>query len=153
MHSNPLSNDGYEPLLLSSRTMIDLYWPMARGMIEECLEVSESTNSVEEVYNRLINGQAFMLVVTKAADVRLALVFEISAEQRSLIIRAVAGESLLLFADRFWSHFCGWAYMSGVRRFEGLVSPAVWRIIRKLGFEQPKSHIHVTLELPELVDG
>lgn len=152
MHSNSQSSN-YEPLILSTRAMIDAYWPVASGMIEECLEVAGSDSTVETVYNRLVNGQAFMLVVTKDSDVRLALVFEINAEHRSLIIQAVAGETLLLFADQFWKHFCGWAYISGVRRFEGLVSPAVERIVSKLGFERPKSFVHVQMELPELVDG
>lgn len=152
--SNDLSN--FEPLFLSDQTLITQYWPFVSLLVQECLEVSEYENSVEEIYTRLRNGQAFCFVVKQdvpeGVDIRLAVVFEIQAERKSLIIRAIAGENLLAFAGQFWNYFVGWAYMTGIRTFEGLVSPAVERLVRQLGFEKPKSHIHVKFELPRMTD-
>lgn len=152
--TNNLNN--FEPLFLSDQTLIKQYWPIVSLLIEECLEVSEYDNTVEEVYRRLLAGQALAFVVKRdtpeGVDVRLAVVFEISAERKSLIIKAIAGEHLLAFAGQFWNYFVGWAYMSGIRTFEGLVSPAVYRIVKNLGFEKPKSHIHVKFELPGITE-
>jgi len=150
------SPSNFEPFFLSDITTIQQYWPFVSLLIEECLEVSEYENTVEEVHARLLSGQALCFVVKQdtpeGVDIRLAVVFEVQAERKSLIIRAIAGENLLSFAGQFWNYFIGWAYMSGIRTFEGLVSPAVYRLVSRLGFEKPKSHIHVKFDLPGITE-
>lgn len=147
--------EGYEPLLASSIEMIDHYWPAAMPLVQRCIDNTSVPGeySCSSVYEQLVGGTAFMFVIKKdntdGPSVKLVIILELCKYESfgAMNIKVLGGEDLWLLHDKFWKPLCGWAYMNGARAFEGFVSPAMERIVSRMGFERTKSCIHVRMPL------
>lgn len=155
-YDNGLVAEDYEPLLLSNKDQLDTYWPEAKPLLEKC--VARATNgeyNVDDIYNLAISGQAFVFVVksdkTIRKSVKLVLVLEVVRYPRlaAMNIMALGGTDLEVFHEKYWDCLCGWAYMNGIRVLEGLVSPAMQRVITRFGFTP--TYTHMRLDLTEKI--
>lgn len=143
----------YEPKLLGNKEQFDLYWPQAAVLIEKCLrDAARGELTVEDIYERALHGQMFVFVFKNdegdIPDVKLALVLEAVNYPKlpALNIVALTGGGLKNLYEQFWKHVCSWAYMSGAKAIEGLMSPAMVKIVSKFGFENTYQHMRFDLE-------
>lgn len=138
----PALND-YEPLLLSTQELINAHWETAAPLLQKCLDKGgDEEATLEDLYEKLIMGQAFMFVcradTVDGPDVKLAIILNIVRYPRLdvLNVMALGGSALQHFRDRFWKAVCGWAYMNGARALEGHVpSRGMQKILKNFGFE------------------
>jgi hypothetical protein len=139
---DPVPLSEFEPLLLSTKEQLDKYWPRASKLVDRCIKrAMRGEITVDDVYNMVLQQKAFVFVFKYdkglQPDVKLVLVLEICDYPRlpTMNILALAGSNLGEFYDRFWNKVCGWAYMNGIRSFEGYVAPAMQKVISKYGFK------------------
>lgn len=139
---DPVPLDDYEPLLLSTQEQFDKYWPRASKLVEKCIKRSmHGEMTVDDIKNLAFQQRAYVFVVKNdkgiQPDIKLVVVLEMSGYPRlpAMNILALAGSDLEVFYEKFWQKLCGWAYMNGIRSIEGLVSPAMQRVISKYGFK------------------
>lgn len=151
---DPIDHSRYEPLLLTTKEQFDRYWPHTKKLVDRCLRrATYGEFNVEDVYQLALSQRAFVFIVKNdegiQPDVKLAVVVEVVnyPHLSALNILALAGSKLDVFYEKFWNKFCGWAYMNGARAIEGLVTPAMRRVISKYGFKQ--TYIHMRLDLTE----
>jgi hypothetical protein len=106
---------------------------------------------VNDVKQMIINKQAFAFVVKNdrgiQPDVKLVVVLEVLHYPKlpAFNILVLAGSDLDIFFEKFWQKLCGWAYMSGIRAIEGMVSPAMQRVISKYGFKPVYTQMRLDL--------
>lgn len=144
----------WEPLLLTTQEQFQKYWPLAQPLVEKCvLKAMHGELTVDDIYQRATHSQMFVFIVKSDTDptqpkVKLALVLEIIRYPQlpALNIVALAGSDLEEFYSRYWSHVCGWAYMNGARAIEGLMSPAMVKVVSKFGFKQTYTHMRLRLD-------
>lgn len=146
--------NNFQPLLVSTQQLIDVYWPAAKVHVEKFVDsVVPDEETVENIENLIRRGQAFLFVVkddtVDGPVVDLVMIVELCAYTKfaSFNIKVLTGRNLKKHADNFFDYFKGWAYMTGVRALEGFVSPAMERYVSKLGFKRSKSCVHVRLKL------
>lgn len=155
----PVSEDtelaGYEPLLITTVAMLDVYWGQIAVVLERCVaEAMHGEMTLEDIYNNIRLGRMYALIAKNdegdLPDVALALILEVKAyPQFSVLnIAALGGRELNLLYSRFWKHVCSWAFMNGVRTMEASVSPAMARVLRRYGFN--KVYETVRLGLTEM---
>ena len=149
---DPVPLSEFEPLLLSTKELLDKYWPRASKLVDRCIKKSmHGELSVEDVYNMVLQQKAFVFVFKCdkgiQPDVKLVLVLEICGYPKlpAMNVLALAGSNLGEFYDKFWSKVCGWAYMNGIRAIEGWVSPAMQKVISKYGFKPIYTHMRLDL--------
>jgi hypothetical protein len=149
---DPIPVDDYDALLLSTKEHFDKYWPAARPLIEKCIKRSmHGEITIDDVQTLALQGKVYVFVAkcdkTMVPSVRLALVLEIMDYPRlpALNILALGGSDLHPLYEKFWKKLCGWAYMSGVRAIEGLVSPAMERVVSRYGFKNVYTHMRLNL--------
>ena len=142
----------FEPLILSTKERFDVYWPEIAPMIDKCMhKATHGELTLQDIYDRCTSGHMNIFVVkddsAESPEVPLVLVTELVNYPRLTALRIVAlgGTSLDKYYGKFWTKFCGWAYMNGVRAIEGLVSPAMERIISRYGFEHVYTHMRLDL--------
>lgn len=146
--------NNFQPLLLSTQELINIYWdaaePHIRKFVDNVVPEEETVENIEQVVR---NGRAVMFVVkedtVEGPVVDLVMIVELCAYTKftSFNIKVLAGRNLKQHADNFFDYFKGWAYMTGVRAIEGFVSPSMERYVEKLGFKRSKSCVHVRLKL------
>ena len=149
---DPIPLDDYEPLLLTTQEQFTKYWPRASKLVDKCIKrAMHGEMTVEDIHNLAMQQRAYVFVVKNdkgiQPDVKLVVVLEIMHYPRlpSLNILALAGSDLEVFYEKFWQKLCGWAYMNGVRAIEGLVSPAMQRVISKYGFKPVYTQMRLDL--------
>jgi len=135
--------EGFEPLFLSSQSILDVYWPQASAVLQRCVdEAMHGEMTIDDIYDRLVAGQMWCLVIKndkgELPEVSLALILELIAYPRFTVmnITAIGGRELGALRDKFWGHVCSWAYMNGVREMQASVSPAMARILKSYGFSE-----------------
>jgi hypothetical protein len=150
--SRGLELDDYEPLLISSKDQFDTYWPEAKPLLEKCVDrATHGEYNVDDLYNLAIEGKAFVFIVksdkTIRKSVKLVLILELVGYPRlqALNILALGGEDLEALHEKYWDSLCGWAYMNGIRVLEGMVSPAMKRVITRFGFKPVYTHMRLDL--------
>lgn len=149
---DPVPLDEYEPLLLSTQEQFDKYWPRASKLVEKCIKRSmHGEMGVEDIKNMAFQQQAFVFIVKCdkgiQPDVKLVVVLETLHYPKlpAVNILVLAGSDLEVFYEKFWQKLCGWAYMNGIRAIEGLVSPAMQRVISKYGFKPVYTQMRLDL--------
>jgi len=145
--------DGYEPLLLATPEHFKLYWaqciPLLDRVIAKAMHGELTTN---DIYDRATQGQMYIFVCKRDEgefpDVKFVIVLELVnyPQLAAFNVVAMGGSHLHPFFEKFWGKLCGWAYMSGIRAIEALVSPAMARIISKFGFTHTYAHMRLTLK-------
>ena len=140
----------YEPLFLSSTSILDIYWGQTCEALASCLaDDMYGEMTLDDIYNRIKAGQMYCLVFKndegELPDVVLAMVLELIIYPRLTVlnITAIGGRELSLMRDKFWKHICSWAYMNGVRHIQASVTPAMARMLKSYGFKP----IHQTLRM------
>jgi hypothetical protein len=149
---DPIPADDYEPLLLVTQEQLDKYWPCASKLIEKCIKRSmHGEMDVNDIKQMVIAKQAFAFVVKNdqciQPDVKLVVVLEVLHYPKlpAFNILVLAGSELDVFFEKFWKKLCGWAYMNGVRAIEGMVSPAMQRVISRYGFKPVYTQMRLDL--------
>lgn len=149
---DPVSADDYEPLLLTTKEQVEKYWPRASKLVGKCIKRSmHGEMDVDHIKQMIMNQQAYAFVVKNDAglqpDVRLVVILEMLHYPKlpALNILVLAGSELEVFYEKFWDKLCGWAYMNGVRAIEGLVSPAMQRVISRYGFQPVYTQMRLDL--------
>jgi len=144
----------YQPLILSDVQTLDEYWPYIEPLLQRSVEnTAQGMMETADIYHQAKAGKAYLMVFTAPTpdgpDVSLVLAMApaIYPRGQGISIFAAGGNNLLLLHDRYWSKICGWAYMNGARFIEAEVSPAMKRIVSKMGFRQ--THIQVRYDLSE----
>ena len=143
----------YEPLLLSTQHMLDVYWAQAVPLLERCIgEAMHGELTVEDLYEGIKAGQMFGIVVKndegELPDVALALVMELIFYPRMPVMNVVAlgGRDLEQFSNKFWKYVCGWSHLSGVRYMQASASPGMARMLKKLGFNSVYTTMRMDLK-------
>ncbi len=148
---------GYEPLLLSTVELLDLYWPQAAELLQRCVDDDGTMHgeiTLNDIYEGIKAGTMYALIVKndegELPDVAIALVLEtiIYPRRTVLNITAIGGRQLDLLESKFWRHVCSWAFLNGVRTIQASVSPAMARILAKYGFNQ--TYITMRVDLTEM---
>jgi hypothetical protein len=149
---DPIPLDDYEPLLLATQEQFTKYWPRASKLVDKCIKRSmHGEMTVEDIHNLAMQQRAYVFVVKNdkgiQPDVKLVVVLEMLHYPKlpALNILALAGSDLEVFYEKFWQKLCGWAYMNGIRAIEGLVSPAMQRVISKYGFKPVYTQMRLDL--------
>lgn len=149
---DPIPADDYEPLLLTTQEQVDKYWPRASKLIEKCIKRSmHGEMDVEDIKRMVLSQKAYVFVVKNDSgiqpDVRLVVILEMLHYPKlpALNILVLAGSELDVFFEKFWQKLCGWAYMNGVRAIEGMVSPAMQRVISRYGFKPVYTQMRLNL--------
>lgn len=144
--------DGYEPLLLATKEQFDLYWAQCVPLLDRVIDKAmHGELTTEDIYTSAIQGQTYIFVLKnddyEVPDIKFVIALDLVNYPRlaALNVVAVGGQHLGPFFNRFWDKLCGWAYMNGVRAIEGLMSPAMARIVTKLGFTQTYTHMRLNL--------
>lgn len=142
----------YEPLLVCDEETLGKYWPYAGPLLQKCVDkVGGDVMDLGDMYNAILSGRAFLFIAkadtVEGPDVKMAVLLEacVYPKLHSMNIVALGGNELMLMHDKFWKALCGWMYMNGARAVEGLVSPAMERIVSKFGFT--KTAVHVRMQL------
>ena len=132
----------YEPLFLSSVNILDIYWGQVCEALASCLaDDMYGEMTLDDIYNRIKTGQMYCLVFKndegELPDVVLAMILELAIYPRftAMNIAAFGGRELRLLRDKYWKHFCSWAYMNGIRYMQASASPAMARILKPCGLE------------------
>lgn len=148
-----LSN--YEPILLSSVDLVDWYWDATKPLIQRCIDKAmHGEMTVDDIKRSILEGTAYAMVLKsdkfEAPDVKFVLVLElINYPQYSAFnVVILGGTNLRMLLKRYWSFVCGWAYMMGIRYFECSVSPAMERIVQRIGFNRTYIRMQLKLEVP-----
>jgi hypothetical protein len=134
--------DDYEPLLLTDQTSMAAYWGAVEPLLQRVItKAGHGEFTTQDLFEAIIAGRMWCFVFKKDVgeqpDVALVIVLELSGYPRmkAMNIVAVGGREMNLFRTKFWDRIRGWAYMSGIRYFEALVSPAMQRILVRYGFK------------------
>lgn len=107
--------------------------------------------SALDVYQAVLAGKAHIWAVVaeleEGPDVKFTMAVEVVDYPKltALNILAIGGEELLLFHNKFWGAFKGWAFMTGIRAIEGYVSESMERIVKRFGFERTSIHVRLSL--------
>ena len=135
--------EGFEPLFLSSQSILAVYWPQASAVLQRCVdEAMHGEMTIDDIYDRLVAGQMWCLVIKndkgELPEVSLALILELIVYPQFTVmnIAAIGGRELGALRDKFWGHVCSWAYMSGVREMQASVSPGMARMLKGYGFSE-----------------
>jgi hypothetical protein len=149
---DPIPADDYEQLLLTTQEQVDKYWPRASKLVEKCIKRSmHGEMDVEDIKRMVLSQKAYVFVVKNDSgiqpDVRLVVILEMLHYPKlpALNILVLAGSELDVFFEKFWQKLCGWAYMNGVRAIEGMVSPAMQRVISRYGFKPVYTQMRLNL--------
>lgn len=144
----------YQPLLLSTVESLNEYWPYINPLLQRSVDnTAQGLMETSDIYQLAVSGKAFIMVFTSPTpdgpDVALVLAMApaIYPRGQGISIFAVGGNNLRLLYKKYWPMLCGWAYMNGARFIEAEVSPAMKRIVDKMGFRQ--THIQVRYDLSE----
>lgn len=147
-------NSNYEPMLVNTRELMDQYWPAVSVLFQRFVDkVTPDEQSVDTMYTAILNGQSYLWVVkadtVDGPDVKLAWTVEVVQYPKyaALRVNALSGQDLVVYADKYWEFFKGWAYMIGIRAFEASVPPGLERLLGRFGFNRTKSCIHVKMPL------
>lgn len=149
---DPIPLDEYDSLLLVTKEHFEKYWHRTSKLIDKCIKRSmHGEITVEDVHSMAMQQRAFIFIVKNDAgiqpDVKLVVVLEMTGYPRlaAANILVLAGSDLEVFYEKFWQKLCGWAYMNGIRAIEGLVSPAMQRVISKYGFKPVYTQMRLDL--------
>jgi len=149
---DPVPHSDYDSLLMITKEHFDKYWMKVRPMIDKCIKRSmHGEIAVDDVLKMAQEHRAFIFIVKcdkgLQPDVKLVVVVEMMGYPQLQVanILALAGSDLDIFYERFWDKLCGWAYMNGVRAIEGLVSPAMQRVISRYGFKPVYTQMRLDL--------
>lgn len=156
MDEKGLELSDYEPLLLSTKEQVDTYWSEVKPLLDKCItRAAHGEYNTQDVYDLILQGKVFAFIVksdkTIRKSVKLVIVLELTVYPRmtTMNIMALGGTDLEALHEKYWTSLCGWAYMNGVRVLEGLVSPAMQRVISKYGFKPV--YTHMRLDLTEII--
>lgn len=143
---------GYEPQLLATQELLNIYWPQTAELLAPVVtNVMHGEMTLEDIYNAVMAGTMYCFVFKddagEAPTVALTLVLEVSNYPRfsAMNIIAIGGTPLNLFRSRFWEHICGWAYMNGARKVEASVVPTMVASMQKFGFEPTYTMVRLDL--------
>lgn len=149
---DPIPVDEFEPLLLATKEHFDMYWPATKPLLEKCIKrAMHGEMTIDDLYNAALAGKMYIFVFkndkTITKSVKLALALEIVNYPRipAMNVVSLGGNDLDALHGKFWKMICGWAYMNGVRVIEGLVSPAMERVISRYGFKPVYTHMRLDL--------
>ena len=129
-------------MFLSSLNILDIYWGQVCEALAPCIDnAMHGEMTLDDIYNRIKTGQMYCLVFKndegELPDVVLAMILELAIYPRftAMNIAAIGGRELRLLRDKYWKHFCSWAYMNGIRYMQASASPAMARILKPCGLE------------------
>jgi hypothetical protein len=149
---DPISVDEYEPQLLSTKELLDRYWPYAKPLLERVVkEAMHGELGIEDIYKKVAAGEFFVFVFKCdkgiIPSVKLAIVLEVIKypQMAAMNVVALGGEQLFVFHKRFWAMLTGWAYMNGIKVFECSVAPAMQRVIERFGFKKTYARMRYDL--------
>lgn len=153
--SNPKDPlEGYDPLIIATKDILDTYWSQTAEILQPCIDTMYGEMTMQDVYEGILAGRMYCIIAKndtgEIPDVALAMIMETATYPRftALHITAIGGRQLDLFQSKFWNHVCSWAFMSGVRKMQASVSPAMARIVSRYGFE--KVYEMVRMDLTEM---
>jgi len=143
----------YEPLFLSSTSILDIYWGQTCEVLGPCIDdAMHGEMTLDDIYDGIKAGQMYCLVFKndkgELPDVALAMILELIEYPQFTVmnIAAIGGRELeRLLKNRFWKHICSWAYMNGIRQMQASVSPAMARIIKSYGFKPTYQTLRMNL--------
>lgn len=148
--------DGYEPVLLATQEMFQIYWPQCVEHLDRVVsEAMHGEMDTDDILQLALAGRmqvfAFKKDEGELPDVALVLVMELISYPKfaAMNIVAMGGHDLSLFGSKFWDHIKGWCYMNGIRAIESLVSPAMARVATRAEFGFEPVYTQLRLDLTE----
>jgi hypothetical protein len=152
MGKNNVEIDGYEPLLLATKEQFDLYWAQCVPLLDKVIDKAmHGELTTDDIYNSALQGQTYVFVFrnddSEVPDVKLCLAMDLVNYPKlaALNVVAIGGTQLGPLFNKFWTKLCGWAYINNIRAIEGLMSPAMAKIVTKFGFTQTYTHMRFNL--------
>lgn len=152
VYANGLTIDDYEPLLLSTKEQFDTYWSATKPLLEKCVaRAVHGEFTVEDIHNAALQSKAFIFIVKSDTTIVKSVIFALVIEPgsyprlKTLNILAIAGMDLEALHEKYWKQLCGWAYMNGARALDGMVSPAMQRVIARFGFKPVYTQMRLDL--------
>jgi len=133
--------DGYEPLLMSTKDILDIYWGKCQLLLQRAVdEAMHGEMTTDDIYAGIVSGQFFCFILKDdtGEEPNVAVIIILEAVRypqfTAMNIVIIGGRATDFFNSKFWQHVRSWAYMNGVQKFEALVSPAMERASAKFGF-------------------
>lgn len=147
----------YEPVQLVTADLIEAFWPLCRPLLDRCVrETMHGEFTVDDLRAFALAGRITFFIVTNDRtgrnpykDVVMCLAIEpiLYPSLPGINIMAMGGVDLGKNKAKFWQQFKGWAFMSGARFIDAMVSPRMQRILARWDFEQV--YVHMRLDLTE----
>jgi len=151
--SKPEDLSAYEPVFLLTVELLDRYWPQTAEVLQPCIDdAMHGEMTTDDIYNRIKAGAMYCLAWKndggELPSVAMAIILELQAyPQYTLMnVTALGGRGLDYFGEKYWKHICSWAYMNGVRQMQSSASPAMTRMLKKLGFKPVYTTLRMGLE-------
>jgi len=149
----PEDLSAYEPLFLSTIELLDRYWPQTAEVLQPCIDdAMHGEMTIDDIYAFIRAGKMYCLAWKNDAgelpSVAMAIILQLEAYPQYTVmnVTALGGRGLDYFGEKYWKHVCSWAYMSGVRQMQSSASPAMTRMLKKLGFKPVYTTLRMGLE-------
>lgn len=134
-------------LFLTSQRLITAHWPAAAALLAPVLAAARGEFEISDLEELCREGRAVAAIAADdAGQPVLAFVFEWRFYPRRTILNIIAlgGRELRAVAGTFWPAFRAWAEESGATHIEASCSPAMTRLLSRLGF----AHTYDTVRIP-----
>lgn len=124
-------------VFLTSPALLDQLWPdvaeLVRPVVDEAAKGEFSLTDLERMCR---DGRAYAGVVLGDTGPQLACLFQFKhyPQRMNVHIMAVGGRDLEAAAVTFWPTFREWCKESGAEEIEAWTSPAMTRMLSRIGF-------------------
>lgn len=147
--------ESLDPLLVSTRELLDKYWPYAEPLLRQCVDgAMHGELRTEHIRQGVLGGTTYLFIFKSDAAIvphvhmAIAMTYSGYPSLPALTIVAMGGTDLRAVHERFWTALTGWAYMLGVRAIDALVSPAMERVLHRFGFYTVYRQVRFDLKEP-----
>jgi hypothetical protein len=135
-----------KPLFLTTPELLETHWEGCKPLLQPVVDkAAKGEFTMQDLHDMVTSKEAFVFTVMAEKPV-LAMVFEFRRypQKENINIVAIGGSDLGKTAQHFLPTFLAWAREFGVSEIEASTSPAMTRILKKIGFK----HTYDFVRLP-----
>jgi hypothetical protein len=135
-----------KPLFLTTPELLEAHWESCKPLLQPVVDkAAKGEFTMQDLHDMVTSKEAFVFTIMAEKPV-LAMVFEFRRypQKENINIVAIGGANLGDVARDFLPKFQAWAKEFGVSEIEASTSPAMTRILKKIGFR----HTYDFVRLP-----
>ena len=124
-------------LFLTSPAMLNTWWPTVAELIRPVVdEAAKGEFTLPDLERMCRDGRAYAGVVLGEDGPQLGIVFQFKhyPQKMNAHVTAVGGKEMEAAAVSFWPTFREWCKESGATEIEAWTSPAMTRMLSRIGF-------------------